>query len=229
MSIGSAQWLLGGPIPAVAQSSRRVGSKVPPGLIAALKPVDGLGHGPLIEAERRGEGADGPGLRGAVQGRQEQPVDLRVPDRVGDLAGLLRDVAAPDRVPLRPDLLAFVVEPPPGGVDDDPEGDRVQPGGDAAVEAGGTRVHGDRVEAPFLARAGGPVGVQRGQDPAVVVPRAADEVVVRGVAPVPAQPGDVGLEAAAGGHHRPGADHAVGREQAGAPSPIMTRSSTVVP
>jgi len=61
------------------------------------------------------------------------------------------------------------------------------------------------------------VGVQRGEDPAVVVPRPADEVVVRGVAPVPAQPGDVGLEAAAGGHDRPGADHAVGGEQAGAP------------
>ncbi len=39
MSIGCAQWLLGGLIPTVVQSSRRAGSKVPPGLIEALKPV----------------------------------------------------------------------------------------------------------------------------------------------------------------------------------------------
>ena len=64
----------------------------------------------------------------------------------------------------------------------------------------------------FLARPGRAVRVQRGQHPAVVVRRAADQVVVRRVAPVPAQPVDVGLETAAGADHRPGA--------AATPSPV---------
>ncbi len=44
-----------------------------------------------------------------------------VEDDVGDLVGLRRDQAAPDRVALRPDVLALVVEALGVLVDDDAE------------------------------------------------------------------------------------------------------------
>ena len=69
----------------------------------------------------------------------------RVEDDVGDLVRLLRDEPAPDRVALRPDILALVVEALGVLVDDDAEDDAVEPGDDAAVEFRRARVDRDGV------------------------------------------------------------------------------------
>src|SRR6202034_535625 len=167
----------------------------------------GAAGGAQAEGDRKVP--DRAGLGRPVHGRQEQPPDLRVPDRVRDLAGLAGDVAAPDRVPLWPEILALVVETAATGVDDDAERDRVEPGGDAAVEPGRPRVDGDRVKAPFLASPGRAVRVKGGEHQSIVVPGTTDEVVVGGVPPVPPEPGDVGLEPAAGADHGPGPQRAV--------------------
>ena len=51
--------------------------------------------------------------------------DGGIEDDVGDLVGLRRDQPAPDRVALRPDVLALVVESLRMLVDDDAEHDGV--------------------------------------------------------------------------------------------------------
>ena len=91
------------PLGAPAVEPRRVEAAAGP-VDRRVVAVHGGGHG----AAGRGR-ARRPGRRrcrsryGAVHRRQEQAVHLRVPDRVGDLPGLPGDVAAPDRVPLRPE------------------------------------------------------------------------------------------------------------------------------
>src|SRR5215469_16564385 len=113
---------------------------------------------------------------------------------------------APRRVPLRPEVLALVVETLPVAVHDDAERDAVQAGGDAAVEPRRPGVDADRVKPAFLPGTGRAGLVQPGQDVPVVVGRAADHVVVGCVSPVAPQPADVRLEAAAGTDHRASAD-----------------------
>ena len=51
--------------------------------------------------------------RAAIGGNTDgmnRPRDFGIDDRIGDLIGLLRDEASPDRVALRPEVLALVVE-----------------------------------------------------------------------------------------------------------------------
>ena len=71
--------------------------------------------------------------------------ELAIEDDVGDLVGLGGDQAAPDRVALRPDILALVVEAQGVLVDDDAEHHAIEPRDDAAVEFRRARVDRDRV------------------------------------------------------------------------------------
>ena len=90
--------------------------------------------------------------------RHEEPGGLRIDNRVRNLIGLLRDETSPDRVALRPEILAFVIKPPTVFVDDDPERYAVEARHDAPVELRGARIDGDGVE---LRRIAGPVGGAR--------------------------------------------------------------------
>ena len=71
--------------------------------------------------------------------------DDAIEDDVGDLVGLGGDQPAPDRVALRPDVLALVVEALRVLVDDDAEHDAVEAGDDAAVEFRRAGVDRDRM------------------------------------------------------------------------------------
>ena len=146
------------------------------------------------------------GCVGAADRRKERRHEHRddggVEDDVGDLVRLRRDQPAPDRVALRPDVLALVVEALRVLVDDDAEDHAVVPRDDAAVVFRRARVDRDRVAlgriADLLRR---PVE-QHLQHGAAIVRRAADQEIVRRRAPVLLQPFDVGLEAAAGRDER---------------------------
>ena len=126
-------------------------------------------------------------------------IDLRIDDRIGDLVRLLRDQAAPDRIALRPDILAFVVEALAVAVDHDAEHDAVEPRGDAAVEFRRARVKRDGVALGRIADRHHALVEQHAQHRATVIGRAANDEIVGGVAPIFLQPFDIGFEAAAGG------------------------------
>jgi hypothetical protein len=123
-----------------------------------------------------------------------------------DLSGLLRDQPAPDRVALRPEVLALVVEALRVAVDDDAERDAVDARADPAVVERCARIDRNHVG---LRRVADHVGAdidQVAQQDAGVESRAADqEVVGRPLAlivlpPRLAQPRAVALEAAGGEH-----------------------------
>src|SRR6185369_14479855 len=121
---------------------------------------------------------------------------LRVDDRVRDLAGLARDELAPDRVALRPEVLALVVEALAIAIYDDAERHRVEPRRDAAVELRRSAVDRHRVafaRAPDRLRARVEHCVQYR---ARVVRRAAHDEVVGRVSPRLAEPAEVRFEPA---------------------------------
>ena len=129
-----------------------------------------------------------------------------VEDDVGDLVGLGGDQPAPDRVALRPDVLALVVEALGVLVDDDAEHHRVVAGDDAAVEFRRAGVDRDRMALRGIADVLHALVEQHLQNRAAVIGRAADQEIVGGVAPILLQPFDVGLETAGGRDQRRGAD-----------------------
>src|SRR5207302_3951376 len=113
---------------------------------------------------------------------------------------------SPDGVALGPEVLALVVEALAKFIDGDSERDRVQPRGNAPVESRRPGVERHRVEPFRIARAGGALIEQAGKYSTVVVGRAADDVVVDGVAPVASQPVAIGLDPTTGHQHGSGGD-----------------------
>ena len=81
----------------------------------------------------------------------KRPVDLRVDQSSTPADRLPRDQRAPARVPLRPEVLAFVGEALAVRVHDDPERDAVEPRDDAAVEARRPGIDGDGVASARIA------------------------------------------------------------------------------
>ena len=142
-----------------------------------------------------------------IERGHEQRQRRRVEDDVGDLVRLLRHQPPPDRVALRPDLLALVVEALRVLVHHDAEHHAVEPRDDAAVVFRRARVDRDRVALGRIAGLLHAAIEQQLQHRAAIVRRAADEEVVGGRPPVLLQPFDVGFEAAAGRHERRGAHH----------------------
>src|SRR5581483_4926723 len=86
----------------------------------------------------------------------------------------------------------------------DAERDAVEARDDAPVEAGRARVDGDRVALGGIADPGHALIEEVAQDAAPRVRRAADEEVLRRLAPVLLEPLDVALEAAGSRHDRGG-------------------------
>jgi hypothetical protein len=151
------------------------------------------------------------------QGRDEAPEGLAVEDRECQLPGLVRDQASPGRVPLGPELLTLVLDALAEPVDHDSERHRVDPGDDPSLEARRACVARDRVEAAWIATLGCPHLEELRQHLPVVGRRPTDEEVVHRIPQVPAQPLQVGLEAAGGDHDRRRLDLlvAVGRDHPG--------------
>ena len=166
---------------------------------------DGFFQRRRIELELGGELGDAVGLDRRKQRRHETVARTGVEDDVGDLVGLSCDQPAPDRVALRPDILALVVEALGVLVDDDAEHHRVMPSDDAAVEFRRAGVDRDRVALGGIADFLHALGQQHLEDRAAIIGRAADQEIVGGLAPIFLQPFDVGLEAAGGGDQRRGA------------------------
>src|SRR5262249_26881969 len=77
--------------------------------------------------------------------RHEPAHRFRVDDRVGDLIRLLCDESSPDRVALRPKILALIVKTIAVFVHDDSERHAIKACDDAAVEFRGPAVDGDSV------------------------------------------------------------------------------------
>ena len=158
-----------------------------------------LGHRrdqrPGFETGRLCERCERIGGDGRIERGDELPLDLPIEDGVGDLIRLLRDETAPNRIALGPKVFALVVKTFGEAVDDDAEGDRIEPGHDPAVELRRTRIDCDRMESARIADRLGVTLVQRGQDDAVIVRRPSDDEVVGRVAPVALQPWNVGFEA----------------------------------
>ena len=165
-----------------------------------------FGHGLLkccrIKLEFPCEFGDGGGADRRKQRRHEAGHDAGVEDDIGDLIGLGGDQPAPDRVALRPDILALVVKALGMLVDDDAEYDRVVAGDDAAVELRRAGIDRNRMALGGIADVLHPFGKQHFQDRAAVIGRAADQEIVGGLAPILLQPFDVGLEAAGSGDQR---------------------------
>ena len=178
------------------------------GLHRGVEIGDGLFQRGRIELELGGEFGDRRRADRREQRRHEARDHGRIENDVGDLVGLGRHQPAPDRVALRPDVLALVIEALGVLVDDDAEHDRVVPGDDAAVEFRRAGVDRDRMALGGVADVLHALGEQHFQDRAAVIGRAADQEIVGGVAPIFLQPFDVGLEAAGGGDQRRGADFA---------------------
>src|SRR3989338_9076674 len=137
---------------------------------------------------------DGWRLDRRVDRGYEAPDRLGVDDAVGDLIRLSRDEPAPDRVARGPEVFPLVVEAPALAVDRDAEGNAVEPGDDTAVEFWSAAVDGDGMAAARIAYRLGAVLQQLLQHLALVVLRAADEEVLRGLPPVFLEPRDIGLE-----------------------------------
>ncbi len=130
----------------------------------------------------------------------------RIEDDVGDLVRLRRHQAAPDRIALRPDVLALVVEALGVLVDDDAEHDAVEPRDDAAVEFRRAGVDRHRMALGGIADVLHALVEQHLEHGAAVIGRAADQEVVGRFAPVLLEPFDVGLKAAGRRHQRRSAD-----------------------
>ena len=194
-------------MPSVRQSSRMVWSKVP-GCTAALKSVtvfsSAAGSSSSLPASSAIVGA----LDRRKQRRHEAVATLTIEDDVGDLVGLRGHQPAPDRVALRPDVLALVIEALGVLVDDDAEHHRVVPRDDAAVEFRRAGVDRDRMALGGIADVLHALVEQQLQDRAAVIGRAADQEIVGRLAPIFLQPFDVGLKTAGRRHQRRGADFA---------------------
>ena len=130
--------------------------------------------------------------------RHELAGRLSIDDHMADLARLLRHQPAPDGVALGPEILPLVIEALALLVDHDAERHAVDAGDDAAVEPGRAPVDRDGVALRRIADLAGAAIQQRAQQQALIVGRAADDEIVRHVAPVLLQPGDVRLEPARG-------------------------------
>ena len=160
---------------------------------------DGFFQRGRIEFEFAGKLGDAAGLDRREQRRHETVEDGRIEDDVGDLVGLRRHQPAPDRVALRPDVLALVVKTLRVLVDDDAEHHRIVPRDDAAVEFRRAGVDRHRMALRGIADVLHALGQQHLQDRAAIIGRAADQKVVGGVAPIFLQPFDVGFKTAGGG------------------------------
>ena len=157
---------------------------------------DGLVQRVGVELERHGQLPDRTGGDWRIERGNESADRLRVDDREGELIRLLRDQPAPDRISLRPEVLAFVVEALRLRVHGDAERDAVDARDDAAVEARRAGIDGDRMALGRIAGGLGAAVHQQAQQPAIVVRRAANQEVVGGVAPDLSQPLEIRLESA---------------------------------
>ena len=157
----------------------------------------GLRHLRAIQSQTGRELANRPSFEGPVERRQKAIEHPRIDDRKRRLVRLLGDQPTPDGIALRPEILALVVKTFARFVDRNPERNRIQPGGDAAVEPRCPSVECHGMEALRIAGGRGTLVEHSGQDPPVVVGRAANHIVVNCIAPVAAQPIEVRLEATA--------------------------------
>src|SRR5438067_1961021 len=162
----------------------------------SVEALDGGIEDAGIELQRLGELADGVAHDRREHGGHELADGLRIDDDVPDLTRLLGDEAAPDGIPLGPEILSLVVEADRVLVDDDAEGDGVDPGDDPAVEFRRASVDGDGVALLRIAHLLHARREQRLEDPALVVRRSADDEIIGHLAPALLEPGDVGLESA---------------------------------
>ena len=153
-----------------------------------------------IQSDQAGELPDRIGLDRRKHRRHEQRRRLLIDDRPGDLPRLLRHQPTPDRIALRPDIFALVIEPLRITIDDDAERNAIQPGHDAAIELRRTRVDRDRMELGRITDLLHTLRQQILQHSPAGIRRAADEEVVRCLPPILAQPLDIRLKPA-GRHH----------------------------
>ena len=164
----------------------------------------------LVEAELACELRQRGGFRSREHRRHEAADRLGVDQRIANLRRLLRDEPSPDRISLRPEVLALVVETLRVAIDDDAERHAVDARADAAVVQGCPRVDRHGVALRRIADRIGAGADQRFEQNAPVETGAADQEVVGGpfaglVSPPRfAQPLAIGFEP-------PGGDHACAR------------------
>src|SRR5262245_60320042 len=124
----------------------------------------------------------------------EQSVSLAVEDRIGDLLRSLRDQPSPNGVPLRPDIGSLVGEAHTGAIDNDRERDAVETRDDPSIKLWSARVDCDGMTLRWIADRRHILVEQRPEYASPGVPCAADEKIVRRLAPIIPQPIEVRLK-----------------------------------
>ncbi len=144
--------------------------------------------------------ADRGGAERREGGRHEKIFALGIGNSVGNLLRALGHQTSPNGVALGPNVLAFVIKAPASAIDHDAKGDGVQARDDSTVEFRRAGVDGHGVTLRRIADRSGALFEQILQHHTLRIGRAANDEVCRGIAPIFAQPGDVGLKSAGGDH-----------------------------
>ena len=149
-----------------------------------------------IDAEILGQFADRRGAERREGGRHEEIFALGVRDRVGNLLRLLGHQTSPNGIALGPNILAFIIKAPACAIDHDAKGDGVQARDDSTVEFRRAGVDRDGVTLSRIANRRGTLLEQIFQHRPLRIWRAANDEVCRRIAPIFAQPADIGLKTA---------------------------------
>src|SRR4030095_15465975 len=150
----------------------------------SVEVIHGSCHSRSIDAELRRKLSDRARIHRGKYRRHEERQCLGIDDGIGNLIRLLGDELAPDRIPLRPEVLAFIVEALRCVVDGDAEGHAVEPRDDAAVELGRAGVERHGVAAARIADGFCAMAEQLLQHPALVLFGAANDEIISRVAPI---------------------------------------------
>src|SRR3989454_8984136 len=138
---------------------------------------------PRRQAEPRSQFCDACRGNRWKHGGHEAARRFRIDDGPCDLIRLLSDEASPDRIAFGPKILAFVIKTLGSLVDDDAEGDAIQPRDNAAVKFGRAAIDGDGVALLWIAHRFGAQAHQQPEQPALVIGRAANNEISCGFAP----------------------------------------------
>ncbi len=155
---------------------------------------DGFDECAAFDAEKGSKGFERIRLKRLKHGRQKTIDCFGIHNTKCLLPRLRSDQAAPDGVPLGPDLFPLIVEAPSDA--DLPrcrKESRPEPRHDPAVKFGRAGIHGNRMKTFRIADRFRSMLEQRGQEHSVVIRRAANYEIVGRVSPVALQPFDVGL------------------------------------